>query len=157
MPRMNLRLKPAMKDLIFIIIGTAGLTITLAVTKFHIIDRFIAFYQAFTYAWELEELIVISLFLALSFAIFAWRRWKEFRMEVAERSRLEGELGESHRTLATLMSNVPGMPYRCQNDRDRTMEFVGDFSSELTGYDPPQLIRNNHVCYGKSSAPKINN
>ena len=73
---------PVAKDLIFIVIGTVG--VALFVTKFHVIDEFIPFYQTFTYAWELEELIVVSLFLVFTFGVFAWRRWRELRIEMVE-------------------------------------------------------------------------
>ena len=142
---------PVIRDLIFIVIGTVG--VALFVTKFHVIDEFIAFYQRFTYAWELEELIVVSLFLVLTFGIFAWRRWRELRLEIIERNRLEQELRESQRTLATLMSNLPGMAYRCRNDKDWTMEFVSDGSTELTGYPPSALIHNYRISYGQIIHP----
>ncbi len=145
--RTKLRITPILKDFIVIAIGMVGLAVVLGLTKFHIIDRFITFYQAFTYAWELDELIILSLFLVLSFAIFAWRRWRESRIEIVERNRLENELRESQRTLATLISNLPGMAYRRRNDNDWTMEFVSDYSSELTGYSPPHLTLNNRISY----------
>jgi PAS domain S-box-containing protein len=151
MSRPKLKMTLVIRDLIFIVIGTVG--VALFVTKFHVIDEFIAFYQRFTYAWELEELIVVSLFLVLTFGIFAWRRWRELRLEIIERNRLEQELRESQRTLATLMSNLPGMAYRCRNDKDWTMEFVSDGSTELTGYPPSDLIHNNQISYGQIIHP----
>ncbi|WP_119065298.1 PAS domain S-box protein [Aggregatilinea lenta] len=49
-------------------------------------------------------------------------------------------LQESQRTFGTLMSNLPGMVYRCQNDADWTMEFISEGSLPLTGYPPEQLL-----------------
>jgi PAS domain S-box-containing protein len=63
-------------------------------------------------------------------------------------------LQESQRTLSTLMSNLPGMAYRCRNDRDWTMEFVSEGSLDLTGYEPRELIGNKVVAYGDLIHPE---
>lgn len=57
-------------------------------------------------------------------------------------------LFESERTLSTLLSNLPGMVYRCRNDRDWTMEFVSEGCFDLTGYHSSELIHNSKVAYG---------
>ncbi|MBU0985222.1 MAG: PAS domain S-box protein [candidate division Zixibacteria bacterium] len=54
----------------------------------------------------------------------------------------EQALKESRRKLATLMSNLPGMAYRCRHDDQWTMEFISDGCNALTGYDPEQLYHN---------------
>ncbi len=54
-------------------------------------------------------------------------------------------LYESQRTLSTLMSNLPGMAYRCRNDRDCTLEFVSEGCFKLTGYHPADLIENQKI------------
>jgi PAS domain S-box-containing protein len=59
---------------------------------------------------------------------------------ILERERAEHRQLEAQRTLATLMSNLPGLAYRCRNDRDWTMEFLSDGCLELTGYHPDQLL-----------------
>jgi PAS domain S-box-containing protein len=67
--------------------------------------------------------------------------------DITERKLAEEGLLESRRTLQTLMSNLPGMAYRCRNDRDWTMEFVSEGSFNLTGYRPAELINNNKIAY----------
>jgi len=58
------------------------------------------------------------------------------------------QLQESQRTLATLMSNLPGLVCRCRNDRNRTVEFVSDGCLPLTGYQPGDLVDNKTIAYG---------
>ena len=44
--------------------------------------------------------------------------------------------GEYDLTLMDLLDHLPGMVYRCGNDRNWTMEYVSEGSVELTGYRP---------------------
>lgn len=50
-------------------------------------------------------------------------------------------LRESERRLATLIDNLPGMVYRCLNDRDWTMQWVSRGCWDLTGFPPSDLVR----------------
>lgn len=72
-----------------------------------------------------------------------------FITDITERKQAEERLHETQRTLSTLMSNLPGMAYRCHNDRDWTMEFVSEGCFDLTGYYPSDLIKNRNVAYGQ--------
>jgi PAS domain S-box-containing protein len=56
-------------------------------------------------------------------------------------------LQESRRTLETLLSNLPGMAYRCHNDSTWTMEFVSQGCYSLTGYQPADLIGNQKIAF----------
>ena len=69
------------------------------------------------------------------------------------RRKTEDALLESQRALATLMGNLPGMAYRCQNNRDGTMEFVSDGCLDLTGYTAAELVQNAKVSYAKLIHP----
>jgi diguanylate cyclase (GGDEF)-like protein/PAS domain S-box-containing protein len=66
-----------------------------------------------------------------------------------ERRHVDEELAESHRVLSTLMGNLPGMVYRCRNDKDWTMEFTSDGCLELTGYSPEDFISTRRISYGQ--------
>ncbi len=68
-------------------------------------------------------------------------------MDITERKETEKELKEINRTLSTLMMNIPGMAYRCLNDKDWTMKFLSDACSDLTGYEPFELIENEKLSY----------
>ncbi len=71
-----------------------------------------------------------------------------------EQRRAKQALQESQRTLLMLMSNLPGMAYRCKNDRRWTMEFVSQGSTELTGYLPEDLVDSSRVSYGELIHPE---
>jgi len=60
--------------------------------------------------------------------------------QFADRKKAEEEAQESERLISTLMKNLPGMVYRCRNDRNWTMTFVSDGCVSLTGYSPQDLI-----------------
>ncbi|MBD3285918.1 PAS domain S-box protein, partial [candidate division WOR-3 bacterium] len=68
--------------------------------------------------------------------------------DISDRKKAEEALKESERVLSTLMSNLPGMAYRCADDAQRTMEFVSEGCANLTGYQPLYLIKNRKISYG---------
>ena len=57
------------------------------------------------------------------------------------------EMRENQRALLTLMSNLPGMAYRCKSNRDWTMEFVSEGCLKLTGYPAADLIGSHALAY----------
>ncbi|NMB78113.1 MAG: transporter substrate-binding domain-containing protein [Methanomicrobiales archaeon] len=67
--------------------------------------------------------------------------------DVTDQKLAEEQLRESQRALATLMSNLPGMAYRCRNDPSWTMEFVSMGCYDLTGYHDSELLLNRRVSY----------
>jgi PAS domain S-box-containing protein len=76
------------------------------------------------------------------------------KQEVAILQSKERELSDSRRQLFTLLSNLPGMAYRCRNDRHWSMLFVSEGCLELTGYHPSDLLRNSKVAYSDLIHPE---
>ena len=74
-----------------------------------------------------------------------------------ERKKAEDALRESERKISTLMSNLPGMAYRCLNDEKWTIEFISDGCFNLTGYEPSDLIGNNRITYSNLIHPDDRN
>lgn len=60
--------------------------------------------------------------------------------DITMRKQTEKALVESERSKSVLLSNLPGMAYRCSYDRDWTMRYVSEGSIELTGYSPESLV-----------------
>lgn len=75
-------------------------------------------------------------------SVFATRGQAELGRAHAERA-----LRESQRTLSTLITNLPGMVYRCANEPSWPMAFVSEGCYDLTGYHSRELM-DNHVSYG---------
>lgn len=57
------------------------------------------------------------------------------------------ELKESERSKSVLLSNLPGMAFRCNYDREWTMKFVSDGCYDLTGYTKESLINNRDLSF----------
>jgi PAS domain S-box-containing protein len=78
-------------------------------------------------------------------------RWREtiinlkqdFEQRIAS---LAAKLQESERRHRTLLSNLPGMAYRCRNDSEWTMEFASEGSRNLLGVEPETLVAG-HIPY----------
>lgn len=62
-----------------------------------------------------------------------------------ERQDIEFRLRERERFLRTLISNLPGVVFRCRADAQFTKEFVSDGCLDLTGYRADELVGENAV------------
>ena len=65
----------------------------------------------------------------------------QMALDITDWKETEQALAENQRVLSMLMANLPGLVYRCLDDRDWTMSFVSDGCRELTGYTPEDIIR----------------
>ncbi|EFW91348.1 putative PAS/PAC sensor protein [Haladaptatus paucihalophilus DX253] len=59
----------------------------------------------------------------------------ELYYDVTNQKQTEQSLEESKQRYSSLVSNLPGMVYRCRNETEWPMEFVSDACTDLTGYD----------------------
>ena len=75
-------------------------------------------------------------------------------IEARERKQAESALAESQRTLLTLMSNIPGIAYRCLNDPDWTMLFISEGCYTLTGYSVEAFTTQKTVTYSQIIHPE---
>ena len=74
--------------------------------------------------------------------------------DITARKESEESLQESERSKSVLVSNLPGLAYRCDYDREWTMRFVSDGCFALTGYTPEMLIDNKEISFNDIIAPK---
>ncbi len=73
---------------------------------------------------------------------------------ITERRQAEADLRESRRRLGTLLGNLPGMAYRCRNDRQWTMELVSEGCLGLTGFPAADVQGNRVVSYASLIHPE---
>jgi PAS domain S-box-containing protein len=81
-------------------------------------------------------------------------RLEELKPLKMEHKRTEESLLESERKLSTLIGNLPGVVYRCLNDKKWTMEYISDGCIELTGFEPSDMIGNRTVAFNDLLHPK---
>ena len=68
-------------------------------------------------------------------------------VDITELRRTIGALRESERSKSVLLSNLPGMAYRCAIDKNWTMQFVSSGCFQLTGYLPEELVNNATIAF----------
>jgi len=77
-----------------------------------------------------------------------------FSRDITDKKEMEEALRESEKSKAVLLSNLPGVAYRCKNDKDWTMTFLSEGCYELTGYKPEEITGNQAVTYYKLIIPE---
>jgi PAS domain S-box-containing protein len=75
-------------------------------------------------------------------------------VDITSLQKAQQMIRESERRLSTLMSNLPGIAYRCLNDRDWTMEFISEGCMALTGYPAGDLVGNAKLSYNDIIIPE---
>ena len=72
---------------------------------------------------------------------------------IVKRKRTEKALLESETRFRSLVSNIPGVIYRCANDPNWTMEFISNTIKEISGYPPSDFLKNNVRSYASIIHP----
>ncbi len=70
-----------------------------------------------------------------------------FNRDITDKKTLHDALVESERSKSILLSNLPGVAYRCENDEKWTMTFLSQGCYSLTGYKPEELLAGEDLTY----------
>ena len=82
------------------------------------------------------------------------RFYQNIGRDISERKMTEVEMRESNRKLSTIINNLRGVVFRCNNDREWTMQYISDGIYELTGYLPNEFIDSKIRTYGSIIHPE---
>ena len=61
---------------------------------------------------------------------------------------------ESERSKSVLLSHLPGLAYRCNYDKEWTMQFVSAGCFDLTGYKSESLLYNRDISFNDLIVPE---
>ncbi len=96
-------------------------------------------------------LISILMLIGVMLISSLFRSYKEnqsaLNNELLEREKAEEALRARNREYATLINNLPGFAYRCDNVRDWTMKYLSEGCLEVTGYSPEELVDSKVISY----------
>ena len=73
---------------------------------------------------------------------------------ITDRKKAEEALLTQNLKYYTLLLNLEGMVYNCENDKNWTMKFVSAGCLKLTGYKPEELIENKKISFNDLILPK---
>ncbi|MDD4212776.1 MAG: EAL domain-containing protein, partial [Bacilli bacterium] len=74
--------------------------------------------------------------------------------DITERKHIEEQLIQSEHSKSILLSNLPGIAFRCQYKPDYNMEFVSEGCLNLTGFQSEAFIGNKDLSYRNIIAPE---
>lgn len=78
----------------------------------------------------------------------------QFRLRRLSRCHME-EIQEAERKMFSLVRNLPGMAYRCENDGSKwVMRYVSPGAKQLTGYLPDELLGGGGTVFGDLIHPE---
>lgn len=75
-------------------------------------------------------------------------------IDVTEKIKVEKHLRESELTMSNLISNLPGLVYRCALDENYTMKFMSEACFRITGYHPEDFIQSKIISFNDLILPE---
>ncbi|MCZ2721417.1 PAS domain S-box protein [Marinomonas sp. 15G1-11] len=63
-----------------------------------------------------------------------------FLSNISERTKMQSELQENEEKFRSLVSNIPGIVFRCKNTRNNQMIFISDAVEKVTGYAVDEFL-----------------
>jgi PAS domain S-box-containing protein len=71
-----------------------------------------------------------------------------YAIDITEQRKNENSIRDFQKILSDILCNIPGVVYRCLNEKNRTMEYISPGCKKLTGYSANDLISNHTVPFG---------
>ncbi|HOJ42895.1 MAG TPA: PAS domain S-box protein, partial [Syntrophorhabdaceae bacterium] len=68
-------------------------------------------------------------------------------IDISERKLMEDKIKEGERFLTTVIENLPGFIYRCENDSEWTMLYLSEQVETITGYKVNEMLGNSRISY----------
>jgi PAS domain S-box-containing protein len=85
------------------------------------------------------------------------QRRKVMKEDLSMRAKAEQSLIEGEAKFRSMVSNIPGVVYRCANDADWTVYYVTDAIEPLTGYEAKDFLGNQMKKFGEIIYPEDRN
>jgi PAS domain S-box-containing protein len=74
--------------------------------------------------------------------------------DITDRKHTQSALIDIQHRQLTLISNLPGFVYRCNNDPQWTMLYMSEGCKKITGYNPSDFIKNRKLAYSDIIHPE---
>jgi PAS domain S-box-containing protein/diguanylate cyclase (GGDEF)-like protein len=74
--------------------------------------------------------------------------------DINKEKEIQQELYQSEQNKSNFLENLPGMAYRCNFDREWTMQYVSRGCIDLTGYQPESILNNQELSFNDLILPQ---
>ncbi|NOZ45332.1 MAG: PAS domain S-box protein [Chlorobi bacterium] len=75
-------------------------------------------------------------------------------LDISDKKKAENKLKANQKLLNQLFNNLPGMVYRCKNNKNWTMLFLSNGCKKLTGYNRKELLNDRIIAYADLIEPE---